>query len=228
MRRQKGIPPDHPTNLSHMHSTPLRESHLNLVYRRVGKRLLDIAFAAAALLASAPVLLVCGVLIRTTSRGPIFFRQERLGRGGRVFRALKFRTMTDGLRSEPSEIFGRHPEVTLVGHCLRRFKLDELPQLWNVVRGDMSIVGPRPALPGQLEEYDSESGRRLEVRPGLTGLAQVNGNIYLTWPERWAWDVEYVDKMSLRLDLRIIWRTVSVVLRGEERFLSRQGGDDRQ
>lgn len=188
------------------------------MYMRFGKRLLDLILTVPALLVLTPLLLVVIVLIKLDSPGPAFFFQDRLGRDGRVFRILKFRTMTDRQRIPDRDIFGRDPEVTRMGYWLRRFKIDELPQLINVALGDMSIVGPRPYLPRQLAEYDSHSRRRLDVQPGLTGLTQVNGNIHLSWHERWSYDVEYVDNLSFLLDLRIIVRTVMVVLLGEGRF----------
>ncbi len=169
----------------------------------------------------APLLACVAALIRLDSKGPVFFLQDRLGHEGRIFRAFKFRTMTDRPRVPVKEIYGRDDEVTRVGYWLRRFKIDELPQLLNVVTGEMSIVGPRPALPRQINEYDEQSRRRLLVLPGLTGLAQIHGGAYLSWPERWAWDVDYVDRLSLMLDLTILRRTVGVVLLGEERYLRR-------
>jgi len=191
------------------------------MYPTIGKRLLDLAISLPILILTLPLLAVVAVLVRLDSQGPILFLQERLGRNGSVFRAFKFRTMTDRPRVPDKEIYGRDAEVTRVGYWLRRFKIDELPQLFNVISGEMSIVGPRPALPRQIEEYDEHSRRRLLVRPGLTGLAQVHGNTYLSWPERWAWDVEYVDRLSFSLDVTILLRTIGVVLRGEERFLER-------
>lgn len=188
------------------------------MYVRFGKRLLDLILTVPALIVITPLLLLVIVLIKLDSPGPAFFFQERLGRGGRVFRILKFRTMTDRQRIPDRDIFGRDPEVTRMGYWLRRFKIDELPQLINVVLGDMSIVGPRPYLPRQLAEYDNRSRRRLDVNPGLTGLTQVNGNIHLSWEDRWAYDVEYVDNLAFLLDLRIIVRTVLVVILGEGRF----------
>lgn len=188
-------------------------------YRTFGKRLLDLSISGSALLAVAPLFALIAVLVKLTSRGPVFFVQERLGRGGSIFRTFKFRTMTDRLRSSHQEIFGKTDEVTAVGYWLRRFKLDELPQLWNIVNGDMSLVGPRPALPTQLAEYTELAHRRLLVRPGLTGLAQVHGNIHLTWPERWIYDADYVASLSFARDVWIIARTIGVVLLGEGRFL---------
>jgi undecaprenyl phosphate N,N'-diacetylbacillosamine 1-phosphate transferase len=191
------------------------------MYSSFGKRALDLAIALPILLLTAPLLAIVAVLVRVDSQGPILFLQDRLGRNGSTFRAYKFRTMTDRPRVPNKEIYGRDAEVTRIGYWLRRFKIDELPQLFNVLSGEMSIVGPRPALPRQIEEYDEHSRRRLLVRPGLTGLAQVNGNTYLSWPERWDWDVAYVERLSLGLDVAILLRTIGVVLRGEERFLQR-------
>jgi undecaprenyl phosphate N,N'-diacetylbacillosamine 1-phosphate transferase len=188
-------------------------------YRRAGKRLLDIVLSVLALIVLLPFFLFFALAIRLESPGPVFYVQERLGRLGRTFRALKFRTMTDSPRVPDREIHPGDPELTRVGAFLRRFKLDELAQLFNVLIGQMSVIGPRPALPRQLAEYDSVGLRRLLVRPGLSGLAQINGNIYLSWPERWKWDAQYVDDCSLGLDLSIIWRTIAVQIRGEEKFL---------
>ena len=195
-------------------------------YRSFGKRLLDLAVSLPLLIAAAPLFSAIAVAIKLTSRGPAFFVQERLGRDGRTFRTFKFRTMTDRPRTSHQEIFGKTDEVTAVGYWLRRFKLDELPQLWNIVNGDMSLVGPRPALPAQLAEYTSLAKCRLQVRPGLTGLAQVHGNIHLSWPERWVYDAEYVSRVSLVLDLWIAFRTIAVVLLGEERFLQQPAQPD--
>jgi undecaprenyl phosphate N,N'-diacetylbacillosamine 1-phosphate transferase len=188
------------------------------MYARFGKRLLDLILTVPALLVLTPLLLLVIALIKLDSPGPAFFLQERLGRGGRIFRVFKFRTMTDRERIPDRDIFGRDPEVTRMGYWLRRFKIDELPQLINVVLGDMSIVGPRPYLPRQLAEYDAHSRRRLDANPGLTGLTQVNGNIHLSWQERWSYDVAYVDNLSFLLDLRIIVRTALVIILGEGRF----------
>ena len=190
-------------------------------YRAFGKRLLDLGVSVPILLLLSPLFLVIAALVKLTSRGPVFFVQERLGRNGATFQALKFRTMTDKLRTAHQQVFGKTDDVTAVGYWLRRFKLDELPQVINIVRGDMSWVGPRPALPAQQAEYTSLARRRLDVRPGLTGLAQVYGNIHLSWPERWQYDAQYVDRLSFMLDAWIAARTIGVVLFGEEKFLRR-------
>jgi undecaprenyl phosphate N,N'-diacetylbacillosamine 1-phosphate transferase len=189
------------------------------MYRRYGKRALDLVMVVPAILVLLPLLLLLVMLVRLDSPGPIFFAQRRLGWGGRVFKVYKFRTMTNRERVVSHEIFGRDPEVTRFGYWMRRMKLDELPQLFNILSGDMSLVGPRPALPVQLESYNEVARRRLEVRPGLTGMAQVHGNIHLSWPERWQYDALYVDRLSFFQDVWIILRTVAVVLLGEGRFI---------
>ncbi len=195
---------------------------LTRLYRGGGKRCLDVALSVPLLLVlSAPMLLVA-LLVKLDSRGPVFFVQPRLGRGGRVFSVLKFRTMTARPRTRHVQVFDGDPEVTRVGRWLRRLKIDEWPQFWNIVRGEMSLVGPRPGLPEHKSTLDDRGRLRLEVRPGLTGLAQVHGNIHLSWPHRWCYDARYVDRISPALDLWIVSRTVLVVTCGEERFL-RQG-----
>jgi undecaprenyl phosphate N,N'-diacetylbacillosamine 1-phosphate transferase len=188
-------------------------------YRRFGKRGLDIVLSILAITVFLPFFAVMAAAILLDSPGPVFYVQERLGWKGRIFRALKFRTMTHVPRTSDHEIHPDDPDLTRVGAFLRRYKLDELAQLWNVLAGQMSVIGPRPALPRQLAEYDENGRKRLLVRPGLSGLAQVHGNIYLTWPERWIYDARYVDECSLRLDLWIIGRTIAVAIRGEEKYL---------
>jgi lipopolysaccharide/colanic/teichoic acid biosynthesis glycosyltransferase len=183
------------------------------------KRTVDVGLSFVGLLLSLPLLAVVALLIRLDSRGPVFFTQDRLGRHGRRFRLYKLRTMTDRCRRCEGEVIPGDPEVTRVGRYLRRLKLDELPQLWNVLKGDMSIVGPRPGLPEQLEQLDETGKKRLEVRPGLTGLAQVHGNIYLPWEERWKYDARYVEKLSFLQDCWILWQTLFVCVKGEQRFV---------
>jgi undecaprenyl phosphate N,N'-diacetylbacillosamine 1-phosphate transferase len=189
-------------------------------YARFGKRILDIALVVPALIVLSPLLLLIAALIRLTSHGPALFRQERLGRHAGIFEALKFRTMTHKPRIPDTVSYTGDPsEVTGIGRLLRRFKLDELPQLINVLRGEMSIVGPRPQLPVQLKDFDENAKVRLLVRPGLTGMAQTHGGVALDWPARWHYDAEYVRNLSLVLDLWLIARTFAVLTHGEERFV---------
>jgi lipopolysaccharide/colanic/teichoic acid biosynthesis glycosyltransferase len=175
-----------------------------------GKRALDLVLLALCALPAALVGLACALAVRLSGPGPILFRQARIGRNGVPFTPLKFRTMIDS----PNPLFPDDARITRVGHVLRRTSLDELPQLISVLRGEMSIVGPRPALPYQVERYDARQLGRLAVRPGITGLAQVNGRNSLTWAERIEWDLAYVERQSLALDLRIVARTIAVVATG--------------
>ncbi|UGQ10595.1 sugar transferase [Yinghuangia sp. ASG 101] len=173
------------------------------------RRLFDLTTAALTLLVLGPAMLAIALLVRTTMGGPVLFRQTRSGHHGREFRILKFRSMRHP----------RHPDepdkdrITRLGHILRTTSLDELPQLINVLRGDMGVIGPRPTLPEQVAHYSERQRGRLAVRPGLTGWAQVQGRNALTWPERIEYDLHYVDHRGIRLDLRILWRTVGVLLR---------------
>lgn len=181
------------------------------------KRVLDVLASAAALLAASPVMALAAIGILLEDGGPLLYVQPRAGRGGRVFHALKFRTMRVHQipAHEMAQVRTGDPLVTRVGGILRRLKIDELPQLVNVLRGDMSLVGPRPTLPEQVQAYTPFQRRRLEVTPGVTGWAQVNGNTELPWDERIMLDVWYVDHRSLWLDLRILARTLAVIVGGE-------------
>jgi undecaprenyl phosphate N,N'-diacetylbacillosamine 1-phosphate transferase len=199
-------------------------SHPAGFYRHYGKRLLDIVLSILALVVLSPFFMLIAIAIRLETPGPVLYLQDRLGLHGKIFSAIKFRTMTHASRVPDHEILPDDPEVTRVGAFLRRYKLDELIQVVNVLKGDMSVIGPRPALPRQLAEYDEIGRRRLLVKPGLSGLAQVNGNIYLSWPERWQYDARYVETCSLGLDLWIIWRTIAVMILGEEKFLKSPAG----
>ncbi len=185
-------------------------------YDRV-KRALDVAAAAAGLAASAPVLAVAAAAIRLESPGPVLFRQERVGRDGARFRVAKLRTMVDGAERKGAGylVSDGDARITRVGAFLRRTSLDELPQLWNVLVGDMSLIGPRPTLAYQVEQYTPFQRRRLEVRPGVTGWAQVLGRNAISWPRRIELDVWYVDRRSLLLDLEIAVRTALVLVRPE-------------
>lgn len=193
------------------------------LYARYVKRPLDFLVSTIALLVLLPLFLVVAILIKVTSPGPVFFNQRRAGMGGKTITVFKFRTMTDKPRVANREILPGDSEVTSIGEVLRRFKIDEMPQFINVFKGDMSIVGPRPFMPEMVETLDETGRVRLEVRPGLTGLAQVNGNIYLSWPERFVFDARYVRSMSLALDIKIVLRTLSVILKGERSGLSKEG-----
>lgn len=181
------------------------------------KRAFDALFAAIVLVLVSPILAVAAVLVLVGDRGALLFRQERIGLDGRPFELLKFRSMRshDLTVEQVGQVRPENPLVTPAGQWLRRFKIDELPQLWNVLRGDMAIVGPRPTVREQVERYDLFRRRRLEARPGVTGWAQVNGNTELDWDDRIALDVWYIDHWSLALDARILARTVGVVLLGE-------------
>lgn len=186
------------------------------------KRLFDFLISFAILLLLFPLFIIVAVLIKLDSKGPIFYLQSRVGENGRVFRIYKLRTMTNKERDpNVKQTYLQDPDVTRIGGLLRRIKIDELPQIWNVFIGDMSLVGPRPALPSLYEKFGEIAKKRCEVRPGMTGWAQVNGNIYLPWEERLCLDREYVDRMSFMLDLRILVKTVAIVLFGEEKYIKK-------
>jgi lipopolysaccharide/colanic/teichoic acid biosynthesis glycosyltransferase len=178
----------------------------------VVKRLFDLVVGGVALVLTAPFMAVAAAATRLLDGPPVLFRQARSGRGGRPFTMVKFRTMRPPRAGEegPEHDADR---VTSVGRVLRSTSLDELPTLAHVVRGEMSLVGPRPLPVAYLERFDDDQARRLEVKPGITGWAQVNGRNTTSWAERLAMDVWYVDHASLTLDLRILWRTAGVVLR---------------
>ena len=192
------------------------------------KRAFDLAVAIPATIALAPVMAGLAAWVRIDSPGPAIFRQRRAGAFGRPFTCLKFRSMVDGAERKGAglKVTEDDDRITRAGRVLRRLSLDELPQLINVIRGDMSIVGPRPTVPSQIAHYDAVQRRRLLARPGMTGLAQVRGRASIPWSERIALDVEYVDDWSMALDLRIIAETVRVVLRGEGQYRGEQGGFD--
>jgi undecaprenyl phosphate N,N'-diacetylbacillosamine 1-phosphate transferase len=190
------------------------------MYRYI-KRILDFFFSVILLLLTVPIFLLSYIAVKLDSKGPFFFIQKRLGRYGKTFDAYKIRTMTNKPRHTHTEIFGANPEVTKVGRFLRRYKIDELPQILNIFLGDMSFVGPRPGLPEQVSEFNEDAKMRLMVRPGLTGLAQVNGNIYLSWPQRWIYDRQYVERLSFQLDASVIIKTFKILIKGEEKFLKK-------
>jgi exopolysaccharide biosynthesis polyprenyl glycosylphosphotransferase len=195
-------------------------------FRRVFKGVLDRTLAASMLLLASPVLLLVAIAVKATDRGPVLFGQERIGQNGKAFRIWKFRSMYVGADERVDELAGanekddvlfkirRDPRVTPVGRWLRRFSVDEVPQLWNVVKGDMSLVGPRPPLPREVAQYASDTRRRLLVKPGLTGLWQVSGRSDLTWEESVRLDLHYVENWSVAMDAMILWKTFGAVLRG--------------
>jgi lipopolysaccharide/colanic/teichoic acid biosynthesis glycosyltransferase len=179
-------------------------------------RALDVILAALALVLVSPLLALAGLLIRLESRGAVFYRQRRVGLGGRPFELWKLRTMVPGAASMGAGIYVLQgdPRITRVGRHLRRLSLDELPNLVNVLRGEMAIVGPRPTVQEQVDRYTERQRLRLEVKPGITGWAQVNGRASLPWPERIELDVWYVEHRSFLLDLRILGKTVRMLASG--------------
>lgn len=198
---------------------------------RFVKRMLDVVGSAAGLIALSPVLLILGLAVKLSSRGPVLFAQERCGLGGKPFRFYKFRTMVEDAEERKGELehlnemrgpifkIRRDPRITGLGRVLRKLSLDELPQLWNVLRGDMSLVGPRPPTPDEVVRYTVRQVQRLSVMPGITGLWQVSGRNEIADFERWIdLDLEYAATGSLWLDLRILMKTVVVVvlLRGAQ------------
>jgi lipopolysaccharide/colanic/teichoic acid biosynthesis glycosyltransferase len=179
-------------------------------------RVADAAIAATALLVTSPLLGLAALAVKLEDGGPVLYRQTRVGRDGRDFELLKLRTMVVGAETMGAgyAVTKGDPRITRAGRVLRKLSLDELPQLWNVVRGDMSVIGPRPTLRYQVERYDERQRRRLDVKPGITGWAQVNGRAALPWAERIELDVWYVEHQSLRLDLRILAKTPAALFRG--------------
>ncbi|MCA1669125.1 MAG: sugar transferase [Thermomicrobia bacterium] len=182
------------------------------MYHRCGQRLLDLVLTVFALLLFGPVMLIVALLVRRKIGAPVFFRQQRLGRDGAPFAVIKFRTMTNA-RGADGTLLPDDERMTPFGGFLRRSSLDELPELLNVLRGEMSLVGPRPLFVHYAARYTPEQMRRHAVRPGLTGWAQVNGRNAIAWEEKFAYDLWYVEHQSLVLDLKIICRTVGQVLR---------------
>lgn len=189
---------------------------------------MDLVVALPLALLLTPVMVVVGILVRRDSPGPALFRQERIGFQGRPFRLLKFRTMVVGAEGMGAglAVADGDSRITRLGATLRRLSLDELPQLWNIVRGDMSLVGPRPTVASQVERYDARQRGRLAARPGLTGLAQVTGRNAIPWSERIEIDLTYVERWSVRRDLAILARTALVVLRREGTYKGPRGGFD--
>ena len=190
------------------------------------RRAIDIVVSATALAVASPILVLAMVAIRLESRGPVIYRQRRAGLHGRPFDVYKLRTMVDGAEHVGAglAINTDDPRITRVGALLRRTSLDELPNLINVLRGDMSLIGPRPTLPVQVAQYTERQRGRLAVKPGITGWAQVNGRASLPWAQRIELDLHYIENRSLALDLQIAWRTVAMVLGGRGLYKGEVGG----
>lgn len=181
------------------------------MYDRLIKRLIDLVLSGLALLVLSPLYLILAILVRVKLGSPVLFSQERPGKNEKVFRMYKFRSMTDA-RDANGDLLPDEERLTHFGMMLRATSLDELPELWNIFKGDMSIVGPRPLLVRYLPRYNERQRRRHEVRPGLTGWAQVNGRNAISWEQKFEYDVEYVEKESFWLDIKILVMTVGKVL----------------
>lgn len=187
------------------------------------KRVFDFVVSLLLVVLFMPIWIIVAVLIKLTSPGPVFFLQDRPGYHKKIFKIYKFRTMKLGSEKmvKGQEVMKDDDRVTSVGHFLRRTKIDEIPQILNVLKGEMSLIGPRPERVASLEDYDEEISKRLDMLPGMTGLAQVSGNIYLSLKDRYKLDVYYVEHFNILLDLKIVIRTVGVVLRGEEKYVGK-------
>ncbi len=183
-------------------------------YVRAGKRLFDLTFGVLLALVTLPFQVLLGALVRIRLGSPVLFRQQRAGLDGRTFQVMKFRSMTDA-RNADGDLLPDDQRLPNFGRVLRATSLDELPEIFNVVKGDMSLVGPRPLMAKYLPRYSARQSRRHTVRPGLTGLAQVRGRNNTSWNDRFEWDIKYVEDVSLRLDLSILVRTLVTVVRRE-------------
>ena len=181
------------------------------MYDRVIKRIIDLVLSGIALLVLSPVYLILAIIVRIKLGSPVLFSQERPGKNEKVFRMYKFRSMTDA-RDADGNLLPDEERMTHFGAALRATSLDELPELWNIFKGDMSIVGPRPLLVRYLPRYNERQRRRHDVRPGLTGWAQVNGRNAISWEQKFEYDVEYVEKESFLFDVKILFMTVGKVL----------------
>lgn len=185
-----------------------------MLYRNIGKRMLDIAVSFLAIMVLSPVYLILWVLVRVKLGSPVLFAQERPGKDGKIFKMYKFRSMTDA-RDAAGELLPDEQRLTAFGTALRATSLDELPELFCILKGDMSLVGPRPLLEQYLPLYNERQRHRHDVRPGLTGLAQVNGRNTITWEEKFEYDVRYTEHITFFGDIRILCKTVTNVLKKE-------------
>ena len=186
-----------------------------MIYQKYVKRILDITLSGAAIIVLSPVMGVTAILVKKKLGSPVIFKQKRPGKDEKIFTMYKFRTMTDE-RDEKGELLPDSIRLTKFGKMLRSTSLDELPELFNIFKGDMSIIGPRPLLVQYLPLYNERQKRRHEVRPGLSGLAQINGRNAITWEEKFNYDVEYVKKVSFTLDVRIVLKTIIKAFKQED------------
>ena len=196
----------------------------------VVKRILDFLFALILLIVILPILFIVAIAIKLESKGSVFFKQDRLGINGEIFKMYKFRSMVINAEKTGTGAYSYKgdPRVTKVGAFIRKTSIDELPQLLNIIKGEMSVIGPRPTLtyhPWPLEEYTEEQRKRFTMRPGVTGLAQVNGRKALPWPERIVLDVQYIDNVSLLLDTRIFLKTIVKVLSAGDNYNTSKTAD---
>jgi undecaprenyl phosphate N,N'-diacetylbacillosamine 1-phosphate transferase len=196
------------------------------MYRFYIKRIIDFSVSFVLLCLMLPIFFCIAFVIKIDSKGPVFFHQIRLGVNGNRFKIYKFRTMIDRPRLVNSEILKGNSDVTRFGSFLRRFKIDETAQLINIFKGDMSFVGPRPSMPELMNDFNEDAYFRVKVKPGLTGLSQINGNIYLSWEQRWEYDRFYVCNLSFSLDLIILLKTILVVIFGEDKYLKIKGNEN--
>lgn len=186
-----------------------------MIYQKYVKRILDITLSGVAIIVLSPVIGVTAILVKKRLGSPILFKQKRPGKNEKIFVMYKFRTMTDE-RDEKGELLSDSIRLTKFGKMLRSTSLDELPELFNIFKGDMSIIGPRPLLTQYLPLYNEKQKRRHEVRPGLSGLAQINGRNAITWEEKFNYDIEYVEKVSFTLDVNIVLKTIIKAFKQED------------
>lgn len=191
------------------------------MYSKFFKQIIDFIFALVVSLLLLVPFLVIFLLIKLDSKGPVFFLQTRLGKDKKEFKIVKFRTMVNKKRALDGQVYKDNTEITRVGKYLRRFKIDEMPQIFNVLLGDMSIVGPRPCLPGVMDKFNLNDSYRFMVKPGLSSMAGVNGSIFLTWEEKWWYDKYYVEHLNFLLDVSIVIKTFLVIIFGEEKYLKK-------
>lgn len=181
------------------------------------KRFIDIIVSIIFLIILSPILLVIAVIVKVEDGGRVIYKQRRIGKNEKIIYIYKFRSMIDKQRIAHEQVYANSPEVTKIGKFIRRYKIDEIPQFINVLKGDLSIIGPRPCLPETLEIFGDKSKKRHSVRPGLSGLSQINGNIFLTWEERLVYDIKYINNLSLKMDIDIFIKTLYIIYAGEDK-----------